>query len=168
MNDRISDTDRHRAVEALGVHFTQGRLDMDEYESRSESAMGSVTSAQLETLFMDLPLPHYNRGLAVRRESSYSPVTPDEGWVVKELDPWDTPIGQSPLTLRKVRKIGWVLAFAWLLFGSRLADAILPAALAPIVVVTPVVFMIIASIALAPNRPRYRFHRGDGSRSYPY
>ncbi len=55
---RIGDAERNAAVEALGEHMTTGRLDLDEYGTRSASASAARTVGELRALFADLPAPH--------------------------------------------------------------------------------------------------------------
>jgi hypothetical protein len=52
---RIGTTDRDRAMSALGRHFSDGRLDLDELEERSGLAATARTTAELARLFSDLP-----------------------------------------------------------------------------------------------------------------
>jgi DUF1707 SHOCT-like domain len=53
---RASDVERQRAVEELRRHCTAGRLDVDEYASRIERAMGAATLEELDQLLSDLPM----------------------------------------------------------------------------------------------------------------
>lgn len=55
---RTSDTERDEAVTALGVHLSNGRLDLDEYEERCGHAAVARTRGDIEALFTDLPAPH--------------------------------------------------------------------------------------------------------------
>src|ERR1700712_3995935 len=55
---RIGDADRNAAVDALGEHLTTGRLDLEEYGTRSALANAARTVGDLHTLFADLPAPH--------------------------------------------------------------------------------------------------------------
>ncbi len=55
---RIGDTERNAAVAALGEHLTTGRLDLDEYGTRSAVANNARTVGDLQELFADLPAPH--------------------------------------------------------------------------------------------------------------
>jgi len=55
---RVGTTDRERAVEALGVHLAEGRLEVGEYSTRCGAAAGARTRADLLALFDDLPAPH--------------------------------------------------------------------------------------------------------------
>src|ERR1700712_5956996 len=55
---RIGDADRNAAVDALGEHMTTGRLDLDEYGTRSALANTARTVGDLHALFADLPAPH--------------------------------------------------------------------------------------------------------------
>lgn len=52
---RTVTTERERAQSALGEHFSQGRLAMDEFEERSGLAAAARTSGDLARLFSDLP-----------------------------------------------------------------------------------------------------------------
>jgi hypothetical protein len=54
---RIGDADRNAAVEALGEHLTTGRLDLEEYGSRSALANTARTVGDIRALFADLPAP---------------------------------------------------------------------------------------------------------------
>ena len=55
---RVGDVERNAAVAALGEHMAVGRLDFDEYTSRSELATSARTVGDLQPLFADLPAPH--------------------------------------------------------------------------------------------------------------
>lgn len=55
---RIGTAEREDATRALGEHFAQGRLEIDEYESRVSAALTAATRADMRPLFADLPEPH--------------------------------------------------------------------------------------------------------------
>lgn len=55
---RASDAERAEACEALGRHFTVGRLDLRDFEDRTGAASAARTLGDLQDLFDDLPLPH--------------------------------------------------------------------------------------------------------------
>jgi hypothetical protein len=55
---RASTTERESAVEALGVHFAEGRLRVEEYEERVGVALAATTRGDLRGLFDDLPAPY--------------------------------------------------------------------------------------------------------------
>ncbi|WP_222618593.1 DUF1707 domain-containing protein [Nakamurella sp. PAMC28650] len=55
---RVGDAERNSAVTALGDHMASGRLDLDEYGSRSAVAGAARTAGELQALFADLPAPH--------------------------------------------------------------------------------------------------------------
>jgi hypothetical protein len=55
---RIGDTERNAAVSALGEHMSTGRLDLDEFGTRSAKASSARTVGELRQLFADLPAPH--------------------------------------------------------------------------------------------------------------
>ena len=54
---RVSDAERQGAAYSLGVAFQDGRLDLDEYDTRVARAYGAVTYGDLDQLFTDLPRP---------------------------------------------------------------------------------------------------------------
>jgi hypothetical protein len=55
---RIGDQERDQAVECLREHMASGRLDAAEFDERLGVALGARYAADLEPLFLDLPLPH--------------------------------------------------------------------------------------------------------------
>lgn len=52
---RIADSDRERAMADLAVHYTDGRLDHEEYDERLDAVWTARTRADLAVLFADLP-----------------------------------------------------------------------------------------------------------------
>jgi hypothetical protein len=55
---RIGHDERDAAVRELGEHFSDGRLDPQEYEERMSAAYAARTTDDLAPLFADLPRPH--------------------------------------------------------------------------------------------------------------
>ena len=55
---RVSDAERNAAMDALGEHLSAGRLDVDEYGTRSAQLATARTTADLNAPFADLPGPH--------------------------------------------------------------------------------------------------------------
>jgi hypothetical protein len=55
---RISDADRNAAVDALSQHLAAGRIDLNEFDTRSTSVANARTASDLTGLFDDLPGPH--------------------------------------------------------------------------------------------------------------
>jgi hypothetical protein len=54
---RVSDAERQAAAFSLGNAFSDGRLDLSEYDTRVARAYGAVTYGDLDQLFFDLPRP---------------------------------------------------------------------------------------------------------------
>jgi hypothetical protein len=54
---RVSDPERQAAVERLRLAHDEGRLNLDEYDTRLAAAYSSVTYGDLDRLFDDLPAP---------------------------------------------------------------------------------------------------------------
>lgn len=52
---RIGDAERNDALEVLGEHFAEGRLDREEYDERCQQALAARTASDLTPLFTDLP-----------------------------------------------------------------------------------------------------------------
>jgi hypothetical protein len=53
---RVSDADRQRVVEELRRHCAAGRIDVDEYASRVQRALGAATFEELDEVRSDLPM----------------------------------------------------------------------------------------------------------------
>jgi hypothetical protein len=52
---RVGNSERDRALDALGDHMRAGRLTPDEYSARSSRVISATTNADLNSVFMDLP-----------------------------------------------------------------------------------------------------------------
>ena len=52
---RVGDADRDRAIGVLGVHFSDGRLSVTEYDERCRAVAGALTRAEIDAQFTDLP-----------------------------------------------------------------------------------------------------------------
>ena len=102
--ERISDDERQGALNALGEHFSKGHLNLDEFEERSERAAASVTVQELDDLFTDLPLPHYETGLAVCEDAKPPTQLSDEQ------------THRRKQRLDKIEEVGWGLAGLWIPF----------------------------------------------------
>lgn len=68
---RIGDAERDEAIRELGDHFAAGRLEREEFDERSATAMRARVRGDLDTLFTDLPrakvsAPVASRGLDPR------------------------------------------------------------------------------------------------------
>lgn len=57
-NIRIGDSERNSAMDALGEHLSSGRIDLDEFGTRSAMVSQARTVADLRAQFSDLPAPH--------------------------------------------------------------------------------------------------------------
>ncbi|XVV03043.1 DUF1707 SHOCT-like domain-containing protein [Actinosynnema sp. CA-248983] len=55
---RIGDAERQQAMELLGEHLSEGRLDVDEYGDRTARVTTAKTRGDVLALFGDLPEPH--------------------------------------------------------------------------------------------------------------
>src|SRR5690349_7083965 len=52
---RASDVDRQQVIDALGRHTAEGRLTLDEFAARVDTAARSTTVAELAAVTADLP-----------------------------------------------------------------------------------------------------------------
>lgn len=52
---RVSDAERAEVTDRLARHFSEGRLDQEEYDKRIEQAVNAKTQSDLHGLFADLP-----------------------------------------------------------------------------------------------------------------
>lgn len=52
---RAADEDRERIAAALGVHYTAGRLTLEEFQDRLDRAYAAKTLGELDGLMTDLP-----------------------------------------------------------------------------------------------------------------
>ncbi|MER0426644.1 MULTISPECIES: DUF1707 SHOCT-like domain-containing protein [Streptomyces] len=84
---RASDAERERIAELLREAVAEGRLEMDEFEQRLETAYTARTHGELEPLVQDLPAP----GTAVAPVSSSAPA-PLRGSAAN----WPARIGSTP------------------------------------------------------------------------
>ena len=79
-NFRIGDAERNSAMDALGEHLSSGRIDLDEFGTRSAQVTQARTVADLNALFADLPAPRPTiAGLepAIRPAAAPAPAPPD-------------------------------------------------------------------------------------------
>jgi hypothetical protein len=61
---RASDAERNQAIDRLRAAYVEGRLDQEEFDERSSTALKARTIGQLERLFDDLPAS-YHQGAPV-------------------------------------------------------------------------------------------------------
>ena len=66
---RAGDREREKTASQLGSALAQGYLEMDEYETRLQSAFAAHTTAELRRLVADLPLGQLRRNDPRRREA---------------------------------------------------------------------------------------------------
>jgi hypothetical protein len=68
---RVSDADRDRALAELSEAWQAGRLEADEFNQRSEQALGARTGRELGALLADLPADRAPAGTTVRRPAHH-------------------------------------------------------------------------------------------------
>jgi hypothetical protein len=92
---RVGNAEREQAVQVLGEHFAQGRLDPQEFEDRTTAAYSARTAGDLDALFTDLPR------LAPPEPTRLYPVPPvavPPGAVPAPAYDPEAPFGREPVT----------------------------------------------------------------------
>ena len=128
---RVSDEDRQHAIELLGIHFSQGRLTIDEYDQRVSVASAAQNNNDLNALFTDLPdLPS-----ATLTKGSQSLVTMSDGTVL------------PPASYGRNIRLGLLLGSSTLLaMPVAFNDA-----LAPILFLIPLIFILLYIMKVGPE-----------------
>lgn len=183
---KIGDTERDRAVEALGVHFAQGRLQLDEYERRTDQALYAETLDELDQVFIDLPLPRYDSVMEPYRRAQAPtsvPTTSNHTWTRTTTPPsgktriWKRPYGMSKI---QAISVGWLLTAVLIMLygigfvtvvamtGSETAAIIGLFSTAGLTVIT-VAVMVINTILIATSYdPDAHPDDVKGDHDYPY
>jgi hypothetical protein len=111
---RIGHDEREAAVRELGEHFSEGRLDPQEYEERMSAAYAARTTDDLAPLFADLPRAHDAGTVAVpqgRWPTVHAPAWPGSVTSAGALEPSpDAPYGRDPDTLQPYSEKNKVVA----------------------------------------------------------
>jgi hypothetical protein len=114
---RIGHDEREAAVRELGEHFSEGRLDPQEYEERMSAAYAARTTDDLAPLFADLPRQQDAATVAVPQGSTGR-------WPTEQAPSWrgpaahagalepspDAPYGRDPDTLQPYSEKNKVIA----------------------------------------------------------
>ncbi len=77
---RVSDAERNAAIDTLSQHLTAGRIDLDEYGTRSALINSARTVADLQAPFADLPGPRPMVSTAPPRPAPPVPSAPAGGY----------------------------------------------------------------------------------------
>lgn len=167
---RIGDPERSAATERLEGHLRAGRLTPEDFKRRVQRIATCRTVRDLDQVMVGFQQVAHQPDLgdlgsamqaqpegAASRPSTHGSPQGGPGWY-EVLDPWDKPLGQSPLTLRKARRIGWVLAIAMSVFTATPISFLLPAAIEALVIFSPILLMIVVSFWMAPSEKKtYRW-----------
>ncbi|OZD08418.1 hypothetical protein CH275_04440 [Rhodococcus sp. 06-235-1A] len=76
---RIGTVDREKALEALSLHFSEGRLTVPEFDERSATIASATTRGELDRVFVDLPAASAAPQTPDRLEKSPAPTEPASG-----------------------------------------------------------------------------------------
>ena len=148
----LSPMERDHAVVALGVHFREGRLTPNEFASRCDRAHVVTTRHDLDALFSDLPEPHGDSVLSTAAPETDTEPSPEPHRYRNILD---QPIAKTPLTHRRFRVIGWIMAVLWIPLFGELITLIMPDFLEVGALYTPLLLMATYTIAIRPLKPKY-------------
>lgn len=106
---RASDAERNHAIDRLRAAYVEGRLDQEEFDERSATALTAKTIGQLERLFDDLPAGYTQGGLAHHPGAPGPVVRPGMGGgnrlsvaVMSGVDrkgPWRVPVDSTAFAL---------------------------------------------------------------------
>ncbi|MBY4128699.1 DUF1707 domain-containing protein [Rhodococcus fascians] len=77
---RIGTADREKALDALSLHFSEGRLTVTEFDERSATIASAMTRGELDTVFVDLPAASGTESASVARSDSGIPAVEDGGF----------------------------------------------------------------------------------------
>jgi Domain of unknown function (DUF1707) len=134
---RASDSDRESVVEILRQAYTEGRLDLGEFDERTTGAYASKTWADLRQLTSDLPVD-----AVLGADIAKSPAAAGTPWRPGVGEPQARPVPRGPIFVPFLP-----IALFWLV----LAGAVHATGL-----VIPVVIFLLVGLRLAGLRSRRR------------
>jgi hypothetical protein len=104
---RASDAERNAAIDRLRAAYVDGRLDQEEFDERSDTALTAKTIGQLERLFDDLPATYDHPLVGARGQTP--PVRPGQTTAnrlaiaimsgVDRKGPWRVPVSSTAFAL---------------------------------------------------------------------
>ena len=116
---RIGDSDRAAAMAALQQHLTAGRIELGEFDDRSEIVARARTRADVAPVFADLPEPH---ALSTGARPAERPVAPIRRRGPRNEDPLFGRFGEVLVALSPFIALGFFLVFrvwwVWLLIPA--------------------------------------------------
>lgn len=77
---RIGTADREKALDALSLHFSEGRLTVPEFDERSATIASAMTRGELDRVFVDLPAVSGTEAASVARPGASTPATAKSGF----------------------------------------------------------------------------------------
>jgi hypothetical protein len=127
---RIGDAERNSAMDALSEHLGKGRIDLDEFGTRSAQVTQARTAADLRALFADLPPPYPT--LPGAASPAAQPAVPPAGTPIRSEDA-RTPAQRTAAVLLAASGILSLLLFfllkTWLVFLIPALIAVVTSAL---------------------------------------
>jgi hypothetical protein len=136
-NTRISDAERTEVADRLSLHYSDGRLDQEEFDRRLHQAMSAVTQADLNGLFADLP----------DATQAGAATTPPRGRARPQTAPPTGELVQRPPRRATSRVLGLLLIILVAVAVSHALTNLLPWAVVAVIVIA----------VLAFRRPRRRY-----------
>ncbi|MGH3628036.1 MAG: DUF1707 SHOCT-like domain-containing protein, partial [Sciscionella sp.] len=136
-NLRISDTERERAIAALGEHMSAGRLSIDEYGDRTALVSTAKTRVELLAQFADLPEPKPSYDAPPpRRAAQPAPAAPPPQPEALELQPasaverWQSRPAAQRLAGAAVPLVGMIALALFFITGQFWVFFLIPGMLA--------------------------------------
>ncbi len=108
---RAGTTDRQKAVDRLTQHFTDGRLDPDEFDERMGKAYSATYLDEFPALFVDLPEEERAFSPAGGTSEWYGPWSAAQGRQERSARPWGPPRGGPP---RGLIVVAVVMGLFWI------------------------------------------------------
>lgn len=128
---RLSDLERLTAMSSLASHFTEGRLDNDEFDERSLAVSQAKTRGDLRPLFADLPgqledalSEGGGRGIVEKQDADAElERIRSRGMAVEK---WDGIIGSVTLASFFVLMFAFNVSWAWIVWPMMGALVMIP------------------------------------------
>ena len=118
---RVGNTEREAAIEALNQHWQAGRLDPAEHERRTTAAYAAVTKGDLDALFADLPggdpatrtTPAPLQGEVVSSPSQPGDIAPQSGTGLVPAESWVAQHRDALMGITPFVALGLFFATRW-------------------------------------------------------
>ncbi|MFC6146104.1 DUF1707 SHOCT-like domain-containing protein [Corynebacterium nasicanis] len=131
-NLRLSDLERLNAMSTLASHFTEGRLDDEEFDARSLAISEAKTRGDLQPLFADLPGQvgeALSEGKALVEKQDAEVELREVRSRGVQVEKWDAAIGSVTLALFFILMFVFNISWAWVVWPVMGAAVMIPRAI---------------------------------------